>query len=856
MDISRPLASLNQPKRSMPMSKQITTADGETATTQRPIQWWVRIAPAATEAGTILRLEGWAFANQGSPLTQLRAVALERNWPAIYPIPRPDVAAAFPGVAHAEASGFVIQIPDPPGAPFKIQLEARSPDDENWTCFARKRSDSPPPPKGESDDPNLTTPLNPGFALWFDEPLDWSRLSGRFRISGWCFTKGGEPISGIRARIGSREYSGSYGIFRGDVAESHLEKPGTFKSGFAITAEAPRGRALLRLEARVADGSWVEVVRKKIRGPFLNLRRTADAQLWAIGDYQNWIKRYDTLSRSDRHAILGRVHTLAWHPLISIVMPVYNPTAAHLRAAIDSVRTQLYPRWELCIADDASTAPHVRPLLRRYEKRDPRIKLHYREANGGIAAASNDALALTTGEFVALLDHDDVLAPAALYFVACEINAHPAARVIYSDEDKLDTFGRRADPHFKPDWNYSLFLTQNFLNHLGVFSGNLIRTTGFRSGFEGSQDYDLVLRCLERIEPEQIRHIPRVLYHWRMTEGSAALGFNAKPQARAAAIKAVSEHLAREKIAAEVTVSSEEGFLHVRYALPDDAPRVAIIIPTRDLVEQLRTCVESILNRTSYRNYELVVIDNDSREPEAIDFLNRLAADRRIRVLHSPGEFNFARLNNFGVAAVDAEFVALLNNDLSVIKGNWLTEMVSQGLRPGIGAVGARLLYPDDRIQHAGIILGAGGIAGEAHKGLPRHNHGYFSRAILAQELSAVTGACLLVRRETYLEVGGFDEEHLKVAFNDIDFCLRLRQRGYRVLYTPDAELYHHESASRGLDDTVKKNRRFEAETKYMRETWGKELEFDPAYNPNLSLTSADFTLAFPPRTQDPWRQE
>jgi GT2 family glycosyltransferase len=330
----------------------------------------------------------------------------------------------------------------------------------------------------------------------------------------------------------------------------------------------------------------------------------------------------------------------------------------------------------------------------------------------------------------------------------------------------------------------------------------------------------------------------------------------AKPQARAAATKAVTEHLARRRIAAEVTSSGDEDFRRIRYLLPQEKPWVSILIPTRDLLEFLQPCVESIFAKTKYPNFELVVIDNDSVDPELLAWLSRIAAQPRVRVLRFPGEFNFGGINNFGVQQVNSEFVALLNNDLTVITPDWLEEMVSQALPTDVGAVGARLLYPDDRIQHAGVILGGGGVAAHAHKGLPRTNHGYFSRAILAQELSAVTAACMLVRRAAYLAVGGFDAEHLKVAFNDVDFCLRLRRAGYRIIYTPYAEFYHRESASRGFEDTVRKNRRFEAEIQSMRDRWGETLSHDPAYNLNLSLASADFKVAFPPRTRDPWRQD
>jgi GT2 family glycosyltransferase len=339
-----------------------------------------------------------------------------------------------------------------------------------------------------------------------------------------------------------------------------------------------------------------------------------------------------------------------------------------------------------------------------------------------------------------------------------------------------------------------------------------------------------------------------------MSAKSAALNINAKPHTRATAVKAVQEHLARRGIAAEVISAGDEDFRRVRYFLPNEKPSVSIVILTRDLVERLEPCVTSILEKTTYPKFELVLIDNGSKDRAALIFLAESEKDRRVRVLRRDEEFNYGRLNNFAVRNVGSEFVALLNNDLTVISPDWLEEMVSQAIQPGIAAVGARLLYPDDRIQHAGVILGGGGVAAHAHKGLPRANHGYFSRAILAQELSAVTAACMLVRRGAYLEVGGLDEEHLKVAFNDVDFCLRLRQHGYLIIYTPYAELYHFESASRGLEDTVMKSQRFEAEIKYMRDTWGDALQNDPAYNPNFSLASAGFTLAFPPRLQVPWR--
>jgi glycosyltransferase involved in cell wall biosynthesis len=841
-------------------SENVRAETGDRSLTET-LKSWVHVEPAEISSGFLVRVEGWVFSDSDEQICQVRAVSLGKTWPATYPISRPDVAAAFPSAASAATSGFAVQVAAECGSSFKLVLEANLPA-AGWKVFFRKHVILP----RRSITPmrswlrRRTRPLgelpHPGFLLWLDEPLDWTKLPRRFRFSGWCFSTNGDPISAMRARVGRREYAGSYGIFRADVASRYQERPGTFKSGFEIIAEAPRGRATATLEVRLADGSWCEVFSKRISAPLVNLRPVADPQLWEIGDYATWIKRYDTLRRSDRREIRAHIETFATRPLISIVMPVYNSTAVHLRAAIDSVRAQLYSNWELCIVDDASPAKHVRRILSRLAKLDRRIKVRFRDRNGGIAAASNDALALSSGEFVALVDDDDELAPAALYHVAREINEHPDAQLIYSDEDKLDTTGRRTNVHFKPNWNWPLFLAQNFFSHLGVFKSELIKAAGFRAGFEGSQDYDLVLRCAEKIEPHQIRHIPWVLYHWRMSAKSAALNINAKPQARAGAIKAVQEHLARRQIAAEVMSSGDEDFRRVRYVLPNEKPRVSLVIPTRDLIELLQRCVTSILAKTIYPNFELVLIDNGSKDEAALAFLAEIKNDRRVRVFRRDEEFNYGRLNNFGVRSVASEFVALLNNDLTIISPDWLEEMVSQALQPDVAAVGARLLYPDDHIQHAGVILGGGGVAAHAHKGLPRANHGYFSRAILAQELSAVTAACMLVRRSAYLEVGGFDEEHLKVAFSDVDFCLRLRQRGYRIIYTPYAELYHFESASRGLEDTVMKNQRFEAEIKYMHDAWGDALQNDPAYNPNFSLASAGFTLAFPPRIQVPWRKK
>ncbi|MCX6955842.1 MAG: glycosyltransferase family 2 protein, partial [Verrucomicrobia bacterium] len=519
-----------------------------------------------------------------------------------------------------------------------------------------------------------------------------------------------------------------------------------------------------------------------------------------------------------------------------------------------SVIDQIYPKWELCISDDASPAPLVRKVLAAYQKKYPNhIKVVYRETNGHISANSNSALALAHGEFIALLDHDDKIRPHALACVALEIAAHPDADLIYSDEDKIDENGDRYDHYFKPDWNPDLFNVQNYISHLGVYRTLLVREVGgFRVGYEGSQDWDLAMRVIERTAPERIRHIPKILYHWRSVPGSTAMVIGAKSYATNAAEKVITEHFVRTGVTATIT-PTKGSYWRVHYPVPAPAPRVSLIIPTRNRLEFLKPCVESLLAKTAYPNFELLIVDNDSDDPATLSYLKELSSpsvSRPVRVIRYPGEFNYSAINNFAVEHTDAPLIGLLNNDLEVINEDWLDEMVSHALRPEIGCVGAKLYYPDDRIQHAGVILGIGGVAAHAWQTHPRGAAGQAHRNLLQQNLSAVTAACLVMRREVYQQVGGLNADQLKVAFNDVDFCLKVRAVGFRNFWTPYAELYHHESASRGREDTLEKRDRFRGEVEYMRATWGEILDNDPAYNPNLTHTINDFTLALPPR---PW---
>jgi len=566
--------------------------------------------------------------------------------------------------------------------------------------------------------------------------------------------------------------------------------------------------------------------------------------------YADWIDLYDPACNATELQVSGRIASLVRRPFFSIVMPVYNTDEPWLRACIDSVLAQAYPEWELCIADDASPSAHVRKVLEEYILRDPRIRVTYRSENGHISAASNTALDMAKGDYVVLLDHDDELHPMALLAMAEAVSVHPEWRVIYSDEDKIDADGQRYDPYFKADFNYDLFLGQNCISHLGVYETVLLREIGgFRLGLEGSQDWDLALRCIERVEHGQIGHVPHVLYHWRAIPGSTALSGDQKGYAQQAGYKAVSGHVQRVCPDAIVeSVEGQSGFYRVRYPVPSPSPKVSLIVPTRDRVDLLRMCVNSILSITDYDNYEIVIVDNGSVEQETLDYFERVVSDSRVCVLSYPKPFNYSAINNFAVTQTDAVVVGLVNNDIEAISPDWLREMVSHALRPEIGAVGALLYYPNNTVQHAGVVTGLGGVAGHTHHGLTRGSWGYFCRMGLAQSYSCVTAACLLIRRSVFEQVGGLDER-LQVAFNDVDFCLRVREAGYRNLWTPFAELYHHESASRGHEDTPAKQARFQSEVDFMRSRWGDSLDHDPAYNPNLSLTTGAFQLAFPPRS-------
>jgi GT2 family glycosyltransferase len=589
-------------------------------------------------------------------------------------------------------------------------------------------------------------------------------------------------------------------------------------------------------EVRSSMATFLRLFRTGGAGQALQLLRLKGLSAPPPDTYPRWVARH-TRSAEALEDFARTVAALPLQPRISIVTPVYNTEPRWLRACIESVRRQAYANWELCLCDDASTRPETIEVLREYEGQ-PNIRIHYAGENGGISAASNLALALATGEFVALLDHDDELTPDALAEVVAHVNAHPDADVVYSDEDKLDESGSRCDPFFKPDWSPEHFLSCMYSCHLMVVRKRLIDAVGgFRRGYEGAQDYDLLLRLMERTS--HIDHLPRVLYHWRKVPGSTAAAGLAKPWALDAGRQALEDHVRRRGIDAEVEPGYAPGLYRVHRHIRG-TPLVSLVIPTagrpRRLpggreVDILAQAVRSVVARTSWPHYEFVIVADAAGVSDAA--LAALDGTRhQVLRFERLGLFNFSAKINAGVAASSGEHVLLFNDDLEAMEPDWLEAMLEYSQDPEVGAVGPKLLYPDGRLQHIGIVLGVGGVASHVFHQQPGVSTGYAGSAVIARNYSAVTAACLMSRRQVFDEAGGFDER-FPIDFNDVDYCLRVRRAGYRIVFTPWARLTHHESASFGTrhyDPVVLAE---------MRRRWGQAIERDPYYNPNLTR---DFT--------------
>ena len=554
-------------------------------------------------------------------------------------------------------------------------------------------------------------------------------------------------------------------------------------------------------------------------------------------DYEEWYKNHKpTMEELQRQ----RDTEFEYEPLISILVPVYNTPEEFLKQMIQSVRKQTYGNWELCIANANPANETVAEILRISSTKDERIKVKDVPENEGIAQNTNAALAVATGDYIGLLDHDDLLTPDALYEVVKAINEKDRPQVLYSDEDKVSMdLSEHFQPHMKPDYNKDLLRSNNYITHFFVADRMLVEEVGGEDGeYNGAQDYDLILKCTERAKG--IAHIPRILYHWRVHKASTADNPASKMYAFDAGKRAIEDHLKRCGEIGKVSHEKDMGFYRVKYQV-QGSPLISIIIPNKDQVESLDKCLESI-EKSSYKNYEIIIVENNSTEDATFAYYKKIESDT-IRIVYWPDEFNYSAINNFGVKHARGDYLLLLNNDVEVITTDWLEELTANCQRKDVGIVGARLYYPDDTIQHAGIVIGIGGVAGALFVGMPRMFTGYLHKAAIQQDLSAVTAACMMVKRSVYEELGGLEEE-LKVAFNDVDFCLRAREKGYLVVYDPNVELYHFESKSRGMEDSKEKVRRFQNEIEYMRSHWLELLKKgDPMYNPNLTLTKWDYSL-------------
>lgn len=697
------------------------------------------------------------------------------------------------------------------------------------------------------------------------------RKNGKIAVTGWAY----DSISDTPVELSLLEEKSEGVVFkrqyRVDVNQKHMiiNKQ---KIGFEIIFEPSWWKKNIKLKLISADHERCQVVNLSLyreidfTGNTLKSKISLNAKKVSLGikycysngvkdtvrrikseinnefleEYKKWIEANEEY---DIDKVMASIDTFEKKPKISIILPVYNTDRRWLGKCIESVRAQYYTNWELCIADDNSTLYQVKQVLEEYKKYDSRIKVVYRKNNGHISASSNSALEIAVGEYVAFLDHDDLLAPFALFQMVKEINNHDNVDVVYSDEDKINRFEKRSKPFFKPDWSPDTLMSQNYICHFLMIKRSLVdEVGGFRIGYEGAQDHDLVLRCTEKTE--HIYHVPEVLYHWRMIKSSTADNPKAKIYAFDAGRSAIESALARRNIKGSVVGGKTLGTYRVSYDIIGN-PKVSILIPTKDHARDLKICIESILNKTKYNNFEIIIIDNGSKNKETfalLDNYKRLLKDRFV-VLDLDVPFNYSYLNNEAVKKSTGDFVLLLNNDIQILTNNWLEKMLGYAQQDHIGAVGAKLYYKDGSVQHAGVVVGIGGVAGHSHKYYSGKSTGYFDRLTIDSNYAGVTGACLLVEKSKFLAVKGLDAENLSIAFNDVDFCLKLVSSGYHNICLSQVECIHYESKSRGKEDTKEKQERFEKEVIFMKNKWGKYIIGDPYYNKNLTIEREDFSI-------------
>lgn len=695
-----------------------------------------------------------------------------------------------------------------------------------------------------------------------DSNLEMERFEeNQFILTGW--SAAGEETACKVIVDGTEVSTKVHWKYRKDVVDVIPELSSDAKCGFEIYVPDKGGSKLtLELSADGRESTYVAALDKIRHGE--NGQDTANIfqktlRYWKnyglkntikkvcqklsgqrdYGNYEDFLKKYGV---KEEELARQRQEVFENGPCFSIAVPLYQTKEKYLREMIESVQAQTYTNWELCLADGSGREHSLQPVVGEYIAKDKRIKYCLLDSNEGIAGNTNEALKMADGDFVVLTDHDDLLSPEALYQCAKAVQKEPQTDVIYSDEDKVDMSGRKFfEPHFKSDYNIDLLCTMNYICHLFVVRKDVMEQAGlFESCYDGAQDHDFILRCTEKAE--HIVHIPKVLYHWRSHMQSTSENPESKLYAFENGCKAVKAHYDRIGVPAEVVQGPFYGMYRTKY-LWKEQPLVSIIIPNKDHVADLRKCMDSIEEKSVYRNFEFVIVENNSTEEETFAYYKEIETRDNVNVLYYKGDFNYSKINNFGVVQAKGEYILLLNNDTEMIEPDSIKEMLDVCMRPDVGIVGAKLIFEDNTIQHAGVIIGFGGVAGHAFIGQDRDDNGYFSRIISVQDLSAVTAACLMVRRSVFDEVEGLNEE-FKVAFNDIDFCLKVRKAGYLVVYNPYAQFYHYESKSRGQEDSADKVARFQQEIGLFGERWGELLEHgDPYYNPNLTLDKADFSL-------------
>ncbi|MEG4090030.1 glycosyltransferase [Microcoleus sp. Pol12B4] len=824
-----------------------------------------------------LLIVGWVF-HKKREITAVRARIKDQSFAGVYSIDRSDIALAHSNIPAAKKSGFTIQLEAPAGR-HEVLLEAQD-DRGKWHLLAAY--------------PLLVSTIQASL----DVPVVWEQRQGQILFAGWCCHHD-RKIAKLSLLCGDTSVECAYGLRRKDVGEVFPEWVNSSESGFEAIVDLPPGEWHVSLQAELETGEILsfQAPKKLIVRRYHIWQRSADKfeelsrftaaiqqrakerkqrlgrivpmpweivkvlrqlgkiyrqqkQFTAPGDLlppagfvvPKPIHRYDAWLEVNQWNDLARDYLISRLkscreplPKISVVMPVYNPPIDFLTSAIASVINQVYPNWELCIADDCSTEFTVTENLKDWAQKDDRIHITFRTENGNISAATNSAAALATGDIIVFLDNDDELTPDALGEVALYFAAHPDTDFLYSDDDKIDTKGRRFAPQFKPEWSPELLLSYMYLCHLCAVRRHIFEQIGgLRLGLEGSQDYDFALRATEI--SRHVAHLPLVLYHWRTAPGSTAISGAAKPASFAAGQKAIQDALNRRKINGKVAQHAwaiKEDLGIFAQDFPDNGPSVTVIIPTKNQLKLLKSCLDSLEN-TTYKNFQVAVIDNESDDPKTLEYLNQLNC-QVLRIKNSGGKFSFAAINNRAAEQLDSEYILFLNNDTEVINPRWLSQMVGYAQIAGVGAVGARLLYPDGRIQHAGVIHGLHhGLAGHAFKLMNSENRGYLSQAMVTRNYSAVTAACMITPRQLFLELGGFDEENFAVAYNDADYGYRLLERGYRCVYCPDAELLHKEGTSRGFTDNPQEVAAFR------RKYAGKN---DSFYSPHLSLEDEYFHI-------------